>query len=97
MTRAGVEGVTRADDEGVVTALNTAKWLRLAAAPVFAIMALLTVVLDSGLPNALCLAAGSVRLSGMAPMYLLMAVFHSVPWLNLISRRRNVAERIRAR
>ena len=93
MTRAGIEGVTRCDDGGVVTALTTAKWLRLAAAPVFTIMALLTVVLDSGLPNALCLTAGSLRLNGMAPMYLLMAVFHSAPWLKLISKRRNLAQR----
>jgi hypothetical protein len=61
MTRAGIEGVTRCDDGGVVTALTTAKWLRLTAAPTFAIMALLTVVLDSGPSNALCLTAGRSR------------------------------------
>jgi hypothetical protein len=52
----------------------------------------LTVALDSGQPNALCLTAGSLQPGGMAPMYLLMAIFHSMPWLNLISRRRNVAQ-----
>ena len=51
---------TRGDDEGVVAAPAMAKWLRLAATPTFAVMALLTVVLDSGLPNALCSAAGQL-------------------------------------
>jgi hypothetical protein len=82
----------RGDDRGAMAGLVMAKWLRLAATPSFAIMALLTVALDSGQPNALCLTAGSLQPGGMAPMYLLMAIFHSMPWLNLISRRRNVAQ-----
>jgi uncharacterized RDD family membrane protein YckC len=82
--------VARSEDEGAMAGLAAGRWLRFAAAPAFAIMALLTVVLDSGVPNVLCSAAGRFGLSGMAPMYLLMAVFHSAPWLNLISRRRNV-------
>ena len=82
----------RGDDGGAMAGLVMAKWLRLAATPSFAIMALLTVALDSGQPNALCLTAGSLQSGGMAPMYLLMAIFHSMPWLNLISRRRNVAQ-----
>ena len=82
----------RGDDGGAMAGLVMAKWLRLAATPSFAIMALLTVALDSGQPNALCLTAGSFQPGGMAPMYLLMAIFHSMPWLNLISRRRNVAQ-----
>ena len=60
---------------------RAADWLGLAATPTFAVMALLTVVFDSGLSNALCSAAGGSGLSGMAPMYLLMSVFHSAPWL----------------
>jgi hypothetical protein len=82
----------RRGDEGAVPGLVMAKWLRLAAAPSFAIMALLTVALDSSLPNAVCLAASHFGLGGMTPMYLLMAIFHSAPWLNLISRRRTVAQ-----
>ena len=83
--------VARSEDAGLMAGLVAGRWLRFAAAPAFAIMALLTAVLDSGVPNLLCLAAGHFGLSGMAPMYLLMAVFHSAPWLNLILRRRNVA------
>jgi len=79
-------GVTRHDDIGVVIAFTATKWLRFAAAPTFAIMALLTVVLDNSLPNTFC-TAGSLWPGGMAPMYLLMAASHLVPWLRLISRR----------
>jgi len=69
-----------------------ADWLCLAAAPTFAIMALLTGVLDGGPLDMLCSAAQDASpLSGMVPMYLLMSAFHSAPWLKLISRRRSGA------
>jgi len=62
--------------------------LSLAAAPTFAIMALLTGIQDGGMPGMLCSAAHDASpLSGMVPMYLLMSAFHSAPWLRLISRR----------
>ena len=68
-------------------ALGAAGWLGLAAAPTFAIMALLTSVLD-GDTDMMCSAArGASPLNGMVPMYLLMSAFHSAPWLKLISRR----------
>jgi hypothetical protein len=71
-----------------VHALGAAGWLGLAAAPTFAIMALLTSVLG-GPPDMLCSAAHEASpLSGMVPMYLLMSAFHSAPWLKLISSRR---------
>jgi hypothetical protein len=66
----------------------------LAAAPTFAIMALLTGVLGGGLPDMLCSAAQGVSpLSGMVPMYLLMSAFHSAPWLKLTSSQRSGARR----
>ena len=76
-------------ESGDAAALGAAGWLCLAAAPTFAIMALLTGVLGGGPPDMLCSAApdGS-PLSGMVPMYLLMSAFHSAPWLKLISNRR---------
>ena len=75
-------------------ALGAADWLCLAAAPVFAIMALLTAVLGGGQMAMICSAAQDASpLSGMVPMYLLMSAFHSVPWLKLIARRRSDARR----
>ena len=64
------------------------RWLHFAAAPTFTIMALVTAVQDGGLP--LCTAGDVLGLSGMTPMYLLMAVFHLTPWLKAISRRGGV-------
>jgi hypothetical protein len=64
--------------------------LSLAAAPVFAIMALLTGIQDGGMPGMLCSAAHDASLlTGMVPMYLLMSVLHSAPWLRLIANRRS--------
>ncbi|HEY4855385.1 MAG TPA: hypothetical protein VIH98_01740 [Xanthobacteraceae bacterium] len=64
-------------------------WLGLAAAPTFAVMALLIGVSGGG-PDMMCSTApGASSLSGMVPMYLLMSAFHSGPWLKLISRRRS--------
>jgi hypothetical protein len=68
---------------------DAADWISLAAAPTFAIMALLTGVPGGGPPDMLCAAAHDASpLSGMVPMYLLMSAFHSAPWLKLISSRR---------
>jgi hypothetical protein len=83
---------TRCKTAGTGTpALGAADWLGLAAAPTFAIMALLTGVLGGG-PDMLCSAMqGASPLSGMALMYLLMSAFHLAPWLRLISSRRGHA------
>jgi hypothetical protein len=66
-----------------------AGWLSLAAAPTFAVMALLTGILGGGPADMLCAAAHDAwPLSGMVPMYLLMSAFHTAPWLKLIAGRR---------
>ena len=66
--------------------------LSLAAAPTFAIMALLAGVPGGGQPHILCSGAKDAStLSGMVLMYLLMSVFHSAPWLKFVSSRRSGA------
>ena len=62
------------------------RWLSLAAAPTFALMALLTAIGGGAAPDIFCSAAGASPLGGMIPMYLLMSAFHSAPWLRLIAR-----------
>jgi hypothetical protein len=72
-------------------AAPAAHWLCLAAAPTFAVMALLTSVQSSGQSDMFCSAMHDASpLSGMVPMYVLMAAFHLSPWLRLISRRKSV-------
>src|SRR5678815_1239636 len=79
---------------GNAAILGAADWLCLAAAPTFAVMALLTGVLGGGPPDMLCSAAQDASpLSGMVAMYLLMSAFHSAPWLKLVSSRRRGARR----
>ena len=68
--------------------LGAADCLSLAAAPTFAVMALLTAVLGGGPLAMLCSAAPDASpLTGMIPMYVLMSAFHAAPWLKLISNR----------
>jgi hypothetical protein len=85
-------GAIRRED-GNAAALGAADFLYLAAAPTFAIMALLTSVLGGGSPDALCSMVSASPLSGMVLMYLLMSAFHSAPWLKLISGRRGGTRR----
>ncbi|MGX7873766.1 hypothetical protein ACVDG5_014290 [Mesorhizobium sp. ORM6] len=61
-----------------------ADWLCLAAAPTFALMALLSCI-QGGDAAMLCM--GASPLTGMAAMYLLMSAFHLAPWLRVISGR----------
>ena len=83
-------GANRHESDGVA-ALGAADWLCLAAAPTFAVMALLTGVLGGGPMAMMCSTAPDASpLGGMAAMYLLMSAFHLTPWLKLISRRRSV-------
>lgn len=75
---------------GNAIARSAAGWLYLAAAPTFAIMALLTGVLG-GPADALCSSAGASPIAGMTPMYSLMSAFHLAPWLRLVANRRSGA------
>jgi hypothetical protein len=85
--------MNRKEDKQAYPAPGAAEWMSLAAAPTFAIMALMTGVLGGGPLDGLCSAAQHASpLSGMVPMYLLMSAFHSAPWLKLISRRRSTGE-----
>lgn len=67
-------------------AFGAARWLSLAAAPTFGLMALLNFVGGDAPP--ICSAAPASPLSGMTAMYLLMSAFHWPPWLALISNAR---------
>ena len=101
-TSANAEGALAA---GTVhaTAPGAADWLSLAAAPTFAVMAVLTGVSGDGAHEMSCAPASHTSashmsaLSGMVPMYVLMSAFHSVPWLKLVSRRRAAAAEVKSR
>ena len=75
-------------------ALGAADWLSLAAAPTFAIMAVVTGILGGAAPDMLCATPQDASpLSGMVLMYTLMSAFHLAPWLRLASSRRSSAHR----
>lgn len=62
------------------TADKQTQWLRLAAAPVFAAMALISAT--DAPPLSMCAAGATVLpVDGMTAMYLLMTLFHLPPWL----------------
>jgi len=68
---------------------RAARWLALAAAPTFAVMALVTGLQGTGSGVVLCEAApGGSPIDGMVLMYLLMSAFHAAPWLRLSADRR---------
>lgn len=73
---------------GGAPARKAADLLGLAAAPTFALMAVLTGVPGGGPPDMLCAAMHDAGpLSGMGLMYGLMSAFHLAPWLRLIPSR----------
>lgn len=68
---------------------RAAGWLNFAAAPVFALMALLTWLSPDASMSMICGPGLEPSwLAGMLPMYLLMSGFHLPPWLTLIAQRR---------
>ena len=81
-TNAAMANDVRVTPQGVANALS------LAAAPTFALMALLTGL--GGGHDMICAAASPMAgLGGMVLMYALMSVFHVSPWLRLAARRRS--------
>jgi hypothetical protein len=90
----GCAGAATSSESGHL-ALSAADCLCLAAAPTFAVLALLTGTLGGGQPDIVCSPMEHTwPVSGMTPMYLLMSAFHSPPWLKLISSRRNDARQV---
>jgi len=73
-------------ESGTTLLSGAAEWLSFAAAPAFAIMALLTAVLGGGAPHLLC-GTDASPLGGMIPMYVLMSACHLPPWLRLAARK----------
>jgi hypothetical protein len=88
---AGPTDSAAGDDAGAAVVHSLAEWLGLAAAPAFAVMALLAGVAGGGSVEVLCSAEHGSPLHGMVPMYLLMSAFHTPPWLKLMSGRRRAA------
>lgn len=73
------------------SAFGLPDWLALAAAPTFAMMALLSGIHAGSAVEMICPATDASPLSGMVTMYLLMSCFHAGPWLKLICERAPVA------
>jgi hypothetical protein len=64
---------------------DIANGLRFAAAPTFALMAVLNAMARDGRTDAICSAMpAGAPLGSMTVMYLLMSAFHLVPWLKRI-------------
>ncbi len=82
-------GELRAKGGRAAFILGSSQILHLAAAPTFAIMALLTAAAGDGASDILCATAQNASpLTGMVAMYVLMSVFHAPPWLKILSRSR---------
>ena len=93
VNRMGAAPATTASSSrrGSPTALGLTGCLCPAAAPTFAMMALLTGVMDSGRTDVLCAAMRAASpMAGMTSMYVLMSVFHLGPWMKLVTRRHKV-------
>ncbi|UFZ07726.1 hypothetical protein LQG66_16075 [Bradyrhizobium ontarionense] len=66
---------------------DVADALRFAAAPTFALMAVLNAMARDGRSDLICSAMpAGAPLGGMTVMYLLMSAFHLVPWLKRMRR-----------
>ncbi|WP_315733769.1 MULTISPECIES: hypothetical protein [unclassified Bradyrhizobium] len=66
---------------------DIANGLRFAAAPTFALMAVLNAMARDGRSDVICTAMpAGAPLGDMTVMYLLMSAFHLVPWLKRVGR-----------
>lgn len=80
------DGCTR---RGEAAGCPAARFLSLAAAPTFGIMALWSSLGDAS-ADAMCVGGGrAFPLSGMTIMYALMSAFHVPPWLAMLSMMRH--------
>ncbi|MGJ4916400.1 hypothetical protein ACQR10_18510 [Bradyrhizobium sp. HKCCYLRH2060] len=79
---------------------DIANGLRYAAAPTFALMAVLNAMARDGRSDVICSAMpAGAPLGDMTVMYLLMSAFHLVPWVRRMRRwiTRARSEEVRAR
>ena len=88
MIAAENESETPRAKDGKVGPLGAAQCLNLAAAPIFAVMALGTGFLGGDPANMNC--SGASPLNSMAVMYVMMSAIHLAPWLKLIANYRAV-------
>lgn len=68
------------------------RFLSLAPTPTFALLALLSSSQESSLQSLICSAGHSSPMTGMVSMYLLMSVFHSAPWIRMITHRSHTSD-----
>ncbi|QPC91990.1 hypothetical protein [Mesorhizobium sp. INR15] len=73
--------------------LGMADMLCLAAAPTFAVMALVSALDGDAAMTCMGTPLTTLPLTGMTVMYLLMSAFHLAPWLRVISGRQVQAGR----
>lgn len=77
---------TRVERRGAA-ALGAPDWIGLAAAPTFAVLALIGGLSEGGASDALCATAHHAgSFDRMTVMYALMSVFHLAPWLRFAAR-----------
>jgi hypothetical protein len=86
MSESCMDGSTLASKRPSPLTRRMAAWLAIAAAPTFAAMAIMTTFATSDSMAAMC-GNDPSSLAGMTPMYLLMSLFHSSPWLEMMGLR----------
>ena len=84
-------------DKEVTGSFSVADLLGLASMPTFAVMAATTGFVEGGSMSVLCMGGHGSMLSGMAPMYALMGLFHLPAWLRLMSGQRQIGRSVAGR